>query len=395
MEKIVIIGGGIAGLTAAETIRKAQSPVQLSIITDEDYYPYSRIKLSKYINSEINFDDLYIHKENWYNEKNITVLLSKKVEKIEAANKKVVMNNGDTLDYDKLIIASGSSNFIPPISNVNLKGVFSVRNINDILSIQKYIKENKVKNVGVIGGGLLGIEAAWGLKSSGDFNVSIIETAPRLLPRQLDEEGSLIMEKLINDNGMTVYKGDGVKEILGEDLVSGIALNSGSIIDAELITVSTGVRSNLALAKDIGIPVNRGIVVDKYMKTNLEDIFSAGDCAEYNGMVYGIWPVATEQGRVAGLNVLDKAEEYKEIVPSNMLQVIGINVFSTGDISENNNTVKYDTGLYTKLFLKDNLICGAILIGDTKKGFALKKAIEEKRDFSSEISKGINLLSII
>lgn len=395
MEKVIIIGGGIAGLTAAETIRKANNSVGISIITDENYYPYSRIKLSKYINSEINFDDLYIHKQNWYNDMKISMQLSKKVQKIDPINKEVVMDDGAAQKYDKLIITSGSSNFIPPIPNVNLRGVFSVRNINDIKNIQKHIKENNVKNIGIIGGGLLGIEAAWGFKTSGDYNISIIETAPRLLPRQLDEEGSLILEGLINENGMAVYKGDGVKEILGTVNASGIALNSGTIINAELIIVSTGVRSNLGLAKDIDITLNRGIVVDKYMKTNNADILAAGDCAEYNGMVYGIWPVAAEQGKIAGLNTLGINEEYKEIVPSNMLQVIGINVFSTGDISESNSFVKYDNGLYTKLFTRDNSICGAILIGDTKKGFALKKVIEEKRDFSSEISQGINLLSII
>ena len=218
---------------------------------------------------------------------------------------------------------------------------------------------------------------------------------PRLLPRQLDEEGSLILEGLINDNGMAVYKGDGVKEILGEEHASRIVLNSGRVIDAELIIISAGVRSNLDLAKALNISVNRGILVDKHMKTSKEGIFAAGDCAEYNGMVYGIWPIATEQGKIAGLNVLGRAEEYREIVPSNLLNVIGINVFSTGDISESSDTIKYDRGLYTKLFMKDNSICGAILIGDTKKGFALKKAIEEKRDFGREISMNIDLLSII
>ena len=395
MDKVIIIGGGIAGLTAAETIRKSNSEAKISIITDEDYYPYSRIKLSKYINSDINFEDLYIHKQSWYKDMDINIITSRKVEKINSTNKEVKLDNGDTLSYDRLIIASGGYNFVPPFPNVNLKGVFSVRNIHDIKQIQDHIRENKIKNIGIIGGGLLGIEAAWGLKSTGDFRVSIIETAPRLLPRQLDEEGSLILEKLIKDKGLTVYKGDGVKEIRGEGLVSGIALNSGAIVEAELVIVSTGIRSNLSLAKDIDISINRGIVVDKYMKTNSENIFAAGDCAEYNGMVYGIWPVATEQGKIAGLNAIGVNEEYKEIVPSNMLQVMGINVFSTGDISESNRTVKYDNGLYTKLFMKDNSICGAILIGDTKKGFALKRAIEEKKDFSREISNDINLLSII
>jgi nitrite reductase (NADH) large subunit len=161
MEKVIIVGGGIAGLTAAETIRKNSKEVTISIITDEDYYPYSRIKLSKYINLDINLDDLYIHKQNWYEDMNINIMNSSKVEKIDSLSKEVRMDNGDVLNYNKLIIASGGYNFIPPFPNVNIKGVFSVRNIHDIKQIQKHIIENRVKNVGVIGGGLLGIEAAW------------------------------------------------------------------------------------------------------------------------------------------------------------------------------------------------------------------------------------------
>lgn len=395
MDKVVIIGGGVSGLTAAEAIRKNNKSVGITIITDEGFYPYSRIKLSKYINSAIDFDDLYIHKQIWYNDMNIEMVTSRRIEKINPEKREIQTDNGEVLRYDKLIIASGSSNFIPPFPNVNIKGVFSVRNIHDIERIQQHIREASVKNVAIIGGGLLGIEAAWALKSSGDFNISIIETLPRLLPRQLDEEGSLILERLINDNGIAVYKGLGVKEISGEGLVSGIVLNNGAAIAAELVIVSTGIRSNLLVAANAGISTNRGIVVDKYMKTDKEDIFAAGDCAEYNGMVYGIWPVAVEQGRIAGLNAAGVNEEYGEIVPSNMLQVMGINVFSTGDISENNTTIRYENDLYTKIFIKEGSICGAILIGDTKKGFALKKAIEQKKDFSREISSNINLLSII
>lgn len=395
MDNILIIGAGIAGLTAAETIRRKSKEVNISIVTNEDYYPYSRIKLSKYVNSEINYDDLYIHKENWYKEMNINIITSRNVEIIDSVKKEIELDNRERLSYTKLIITAGGYNFIPPFPNVGLAGVFSIRNIKDIQNIQEYIRENSVKSVAVIGGGLLGLEAAWAIKASGEYEVSIIETAPRLLPRQLDQEGSLILEKLIKDKEMRVYKGEGVKEISGSGSVSGVVLNNGETIKADLIIVSTGIRSNLSLGKEIGIFVNKGILVNEFMETNYKDIYAAGDCAEYNGMVYGIWPVATEQGKIAGLNVLGEPEAYKEIVPSNMLQVVGINVFSTGDINEDNQMVKYENGLYTKLFIKEGRLCGAILIGETKKGFAIKRAIEEKRDFSSEISKGINLLSII
>jgi nitrite reductase (NADH) large subunit len=161
------------------------------------------------------------------------------------------------------------------------------------------------------------------------------------------------------------------------------------------VIISAGIRSNLELLEQTGINTNKGIIVDKFMRTNIENVFAAGDSAEYNGMVWGIWPVSVEQGKIAGLNSIGISEEYKEIVPSNLLQIAGMNVFSTGDISDFNSGIKYNSGTYAKIFFDDDKIKGAILMGDTKKGFTLKKAIEERKQFSKEQIESENILNYL
>jgi nitrite reductase (NADH) large subunit len=397
MQKIIIIGGGIAGLTAAENARGKDPDAEILIISEEDYVPYSRMKLSKYIYAPINEKNLYIHNKKWYEDKNIELLLSTSVTKINVKQNSITLKSGKELNYTNLILANGSSSFVPPFTGANKNGVFTVRKIKDLLSIQDYIDKNSAKNLVVIGGGLLGIEAAWALRqANNEFNITIIENMPRLLPRQLDEEGSVIVADILRKNNMNLQIGSSVKEIAGQDKVEYVSLDNGDKIDADLIIVSAGVRSNLTLAKECGINTNRGILVDENMKTNLDNIYAAGDVAEFNGMVWGIWPVATEQGKIAGLNSVGENTAYKEITPSNLLQVTDIKVFSAGDITGVDcKPIKYQNSIYTKLFFKQGLLCGCILIGDTKKGLALKNAIEQKRDFSKSLENNDNILNVL
>jgi nitrite reductase (NADH) large subunit len=225
--------------------------------------------------------------------------------------------------------------------------------------------------------------------------VSILENSPRLLTRLLDEEGSTILENQITSKEIHIYKSAKIKEILGEERVEYIELEDGRKVAADIVLISAGIRSNLSLLESSVIQTNKGIVVDKYMRTNVNNIFAAGDSAEFKGMVWGIWPVSVEQGKVAGLNSIGYSEEYNEIVPSNLLQIAGMNVFSTGDISKANTGKKYNNGIYTKLFIENGIINGAILMGDTKKGFSIKKAIEEKREFQNELIESDNILNYI
>lgn len=395
MEKIIIVGSGIAGVTAAENIRKINKDVEISIITDEKFYPYSRIKLSKYIYKPLNIEELYLHKGDWYKRQNIKVILSRELNRIIPEENSIVLSNEEKITYDKLILANGSSSFVPPIRGNELNGVFTVRKAEDINKINNYINEMKVKNVTVIGGGLLGIEAAWSIRENSNININIIEASPRLLPRQLDEEGSQILENIVNENNVTLYKAYGVKEISGNSHVEKVILENGNEVISDLVIISAGVRSNIKAVLDSKINVNRGIIVDDRMKTNYDNIYAAGDVAEFNGNVWGIWPVAMEQGKVAGINSAGTEIHYNEIIPSNLLQVMGVSVFSAGTINDKGaQAVKYD-GIYSKLFFKEGFIIGGIVMGDTKKGFKIKTAIEQKRNFSKELLNNVDIMKII
>ena len=294
-----------------------------------------------------------------------------------------------------MILANGSSCIVPPITGANIEGVFTIRKAKDIFLIHDFIKANDIKNITIIGGGLLGIEAAWALKQSSNiFNISIIDNSGRLLSRQLDEEGSSILKDIMVKNGINLYTG--VKEIYGNKSVNYIELVDGGKLPSEMVIISAGIKSNTGIAKESGININKGIIVDSKMKTNLDNIYAAGDCAEFNNFIWGIWPVAMEQGKIAGLCSCGFETEYTEIVPSNLLQVMDVNVFSAGDISgKDSEQLKYEDNIYTKLFHKNGILCGAILIGDTKKGFALKKAIEKQTNFSEKIANGNNIMGLL
>ena len=402
MEKIVIIGAGIAGVTAAENIRKNNKDIEIVIISNENYLPYSRIKLSKYISCDINYDDLLIHKNQWYKDLNIKIILSSEVTKVLPGEKAVILCSGDRIEYTKLIFASGSRPFMPPFKGLNKTGIFSVRKLEDIINITKYIEDHEAKNIVIIGGGVLGIEAAWSIKEkNSNLIVGIIENASRMLSRQVDEEGSEVIKKMFDDNNINLYLGETVQDICNgcddtNDEVSYISLGNGNRVAADVVIISAGIRSNINIAKECNINVNSGIIVDKNMETNLKDIYAAGDVAEYEGHIWGLWAVATEQGRIAGLNAIGISTEYVETAPVSLLKVMGVSIFSAGEVNNKDIfSIKYENGIYTKAFLKDGKLKGVVLIGDTKKGFSLKKAIDGERDFSKELDQGVNLLHIL
>ena len=396
MDKIVIIGCGAAGITAAENIRKNNRDSKIIMISDEPYLPYYRLKIGKYLCSEFSVQSVYIHKEQWYAENNIDILLGKTAVKIDTAKNMVYLEDGSSHEYNSLILANGSRCFIPPIAGAEKQGVFTIRTIDDILSIQDYENKTQSRNITVIGGGLLGIEAAYAYKENeGSYNVNIIETAERLLPRQLDQEGSAYLEEHLKNKGINIYKSAKISCIAGGESSDHIELNDGTKILSDIVIISAGVRPNLAIAQASGIAVDRGIIVDKNMKTNIANVYAAGDCAQFGNMIWGIWPVSVEQGKIAGLNAAGVDQEYNEITPSNLLQIAGMNVFSAGDITNPSIGKKYENGIYSKLFIDDGVIKGVILMGDTKKGFAVKKAIEEKRILSKEIVESKNIFDSI
>jgi len=312
----VIIGNGIAALSAAESIRKNDKESKITMITREPYNTYFRMKLSHLLGHEYELEKLYVRPESWYKSNNIDTMLKCSVVSLDTDKKIIHLDSSDKITYDKLIIATGSYSFIPPVKGRDKNGVYAIRSLDDVNNLNKYIKDKK-RGI-VVGGGLLGLEAAWSLKQAG-YDINVIEFFPRLLPKQSDEEGSKIIENIVENSGIKLMLGTEVEEITG-DAVDGVILKDGRKVHADFVIFSAGIRPNVDVVKDSDIKINKGILVDEFMRTNADDVFAAGDVAEYKGKIYGLWTVAMAQGRNAGLNAVGMKTPYKEVPPSSTLE---------------------------------------------------------------------------
>lgn len=360
--KYVIIGNGIAGLSAAKEIRNIDKEGNIIIVTSEEYLTYYRVKLSHYISKSFDDDELLVNKKSWYDENNVEVILGKIVEKIDTEKKQVKLDDGKIVEYDKLLLANGSRPFVPPIGGKFKDGVFALRTLKDLRHIKKYFE--LCEDVTVIGGGLLGLEAAWAIKELGK-KVNVVEFFPYLLPRQLDKELADIVSQKLNDNGLNLYFDAAAEDILGETKAEGLKLKDGRKIETDAILVSAGIRPNIDLVRDTPIEFDKGVKVDKYLRTNIEDVYAAGDIAEVNGMVLGLWTAANDQGKIAGANMAGNNKEYKMAQPFTTLSIGDISLFSVGNIKDFTDTLRYDDGDNSyRLYLTDNKLTGSILLGD-------------------------------
>lgn len=382
---IVIVGNGIAGVTAARIMKETNPETQVSIYTDENSHYYPRPRLYEVLSGKAKPQDITVFSEEWYRNKGITVQLNKKAVNIDIKQKMLILDDQSKVSYDKLLLANGGHCFVPPIKGAEKKGVFTLRTIRDALTIKEFA--TKTKKAVVIGGGLLGLELASSLSKLGQ-QVTVVELFPRLLPRQLDADGAAILKKRIESNGISVVLGAKTFEILGNK-VCGIQLDSGETILGDIALFSAGIRSNLELASEAGIKVNRGVVVDGHLRTSDEDVYAVGDVAEFEGTVYGIIPAAMEQAKIAAANMLgNKQNVYTGTVPSNTLKVVGIDLTSVGVV--NPEDPKYEEikksdpkkGIYKKLVLDKGKIVGAILLGDKKGVTSIKKMIAQKTDIT-------------
>ncbi len=389
-ENIIIIGASGAGMYAAIEIRKRNKVSDLTVISKEDVKGYFRPQLSKLLgNDDVTIESMVIKDDKWFKENNVNLLLDKLVEKIDTANKKVILNDGKELGYTKLIIASGAEVFVPPFPGKEKQGVFTLRYAKDGKEIKEYAKSKKTG--AVIGGGVLGLEAANELKKLG-LDVTVIEVADRILPRQLDKDASEVLEEALRSFGVNFKKGVGTKEIIGGTQVKGILLDNGEVVEAELVIVSTGVKANSKIAEGSGIEIKRAIVVNEKMETTAKDVFACGDCAEFNGINYALWSEATEQGKTAGINAVGGNSVYENIIPSTTLNAFGISVFSIGDVGSNPEkeykTYKsIDRKNYKKLYFVNEILSGGILIGDTSQTVDLIEGIEKSKNMDEMIEK--------
>jgi len=364
-ERFVIIGGGIAALSAAQALRKRNRTAKIIMLSEEGSRPYYRPALSDLLSEDLPENRLYVFDQGWYEENQVALRTNSRVVKIDTAGKKLGMESGDSIEYDKLIIATGARSNIPPFKGTDKEGVYSMRSLDDALKLKAAMKT--AKKAVVIGGGVLGLEAVWEMISSG-MTVAVVEFNQRLMPRQLDEAASLRLQELMVDKGVQLCLGVATDEILGDGQVTGVKLNDGTVLDADLVLLSTGVRPNVELAQEAGIEVAQGIVVDDNMRTSVSNVYAAGDVAQFGERPVGLWPVSMEMGRTAGAAAAGDWVEYKQPLISTMLVAFDREIFSIGEVNlppEECRIVEVIDPLekyYKKSYIKDGVLVGEIII---------------------------------
>lgn len=388
-EHFVILGGGTAAYNAARSIRFRNDTCKITMISNEAFLPYNRPMLTKAMMANFTDNQMAIEKQEWYKNNKIKLLLNTTVVAIHPDKKEIVLND-ETINYDKCIYALGATCFVPPIQGHDLQGVVAIRSISDVKHINQILPS--IENVVVIGGGVLGLEAAWELAKA-KRKVTVLEMMPQIMPRQLDEGASEIIENSLSKNGIELHTNVKIVEIKGEVKAQSVVLEDGREFRADLVIVSAGVRANIELAKQAGVEVDRAILVNEKMETNIEDLYACGDCAEYNGINYSLWSEATEMGKIAGANAAGDNLIYTNV--NGALTFFGLNtsLYACGDNGKNPNTL-YKTvemkdnqkGTYEKLYFANNNLCGIILIGDLKKMKELTLALEEQRSFAKVLS---------
>lgn len=362
--KLVMIGNGIAAVSAADSFRKYDDTSEITMLSEEEYPAYHRIKLSHYLGRPA-FDDeeLWVKSEAWYTEKKIGLKLGSVVKAVDFQGKRVLMTDGQSHSYDRLLLANGASPFVPPVKGAEKAGVFVLRTLNDLKRIRAWMDDKS--SIVVIGGGLLGLEAAHGLLESGK-KVTVVEFFDYLLPRQLDRELSDTVRLQLEAEGLQFSLGAGCEEILGESAVSGLRLVTGEVISADAVLFSAGVRPNVALFKDTELQIEKGVVVDARMETSVSGVYAAGDIAQCHGMVYGLWTASNEQGKVAGANLAGQEMTYSAPQLSASLAIGKVKLFSMGDVAAADAVVTYRQGdAFHRIFIKDRVAVGAVLTGDT------------------------------
>ncbi|WP_311516136.1 FAD-dependent oxidoreductase [uncultured Anaerococcus sp.] len=366
MYDYLIIGNGIAGLSATEEIRKKDENATILIVSEEKPSTYWRTRLSDLISKDFTDDEIFVKKHPWYNERKIEERLATKVEKIDPEKRIAYLTNGEEIAFAKALLATGATAFVPPIKNVDAQGVFAIRTVDDLRKFKNYVTDKK--EVVIIGGGILGLEAAFSAQKLG-LSITVIESFDYLLARQLDRELSEKLESKLNEMGIKTFTGKNTEEILTKDgVVCGIKLADGTTISADAIMVQAGIRSNIKIAQDSGLATDRGIMVDDHLETAHKGIFAAGDCAQIGKFTIGLWTSSQEMGKIAGHNMTGDNESYIQPKPFSTLMLGDIKLFSAGmNSGEGVEEEKKEVGanIY-KLFKKDNSYVGGILWGDIK-----------------------------
>jgi nitrite reductase (NADH) large subunit len=368
-EPLVIIGNGMAAARLAQEIaRRALGRYAVAIIGDEPRLAYNRVLLSSVLAGEIASQEIELQPAAWWRDKGVTLSYGRAATSVDLRSRRVVLADGRLVPFSRLVFATGSQPLRLNIPGAELTGVHTFRDSRDADVLLGLAAAQK--RLVVVGGGLLGLEAAYGLAKAG-APVSLIHLMDRLMERQLDAPAAALLKRLVEAKGVDIRLNASTAAIFGDGKVEGIALADGTHVAADAVIFAAGIRPNASLAQAAGVAVNRGVVVDDGLATNIEGVYALGECAEHRGVCYGLVEPAYEQAKVLAETLAGGRPTYSGSVPSTNLKVSGVNVFSAGDFLGAEGTdqiVLSDArqGTYKKLVIADGTLVGAILIGDTQ-----------------------------
>ena len=375
-KRLVVVGNGMAGMACVDAILKKNPGFEITVLSEEPHYNYNRILLSSVLAGEKNLDDIYINTRDWYEANHIDLKLGTKATGVSADKKIVTTAAGDKIPYDLLLLATGSTPFIPPMSGTDKKGVFVFRNIADCEGILAQCRDGA--RAVVIGGGLLGLEAAKGISGRG-VKTTVVHIADSLMDMQLDAKGGVYLRRGIENLGIDVLLSTHTAQINGREAVDSVQFKDGTVYEAEFVVIACGIRPNVELAKKAGLTVKRGIVVNDFMETSDPSIFAVGECVEHREKVYGLVAPLWEQGKVLAETITgNKGKIYEGSVLATKLKVAGVDVFSVGEYrgdqqGDRSIVLEDETArIYKKLVIRQNKLVGAVLVGDSKEANKLQ-----------------------
>lgn len=391
--RLVMIGNGMAGARCIEEIlRRDRDRYEITMIGDEPYPNYNRIMLSPVLQGKTSFEEITINDWDWYRSNNIHLLSQERAVEINRASKEVRTDRGTVVPYDELIIATGSSAFILPVPGHDLEGVVGFRTIEDTKVMLETAKQ--YKKAVVIGGGLLGLEAARGLMNQG-MEVHVVHLLPHLMEMQLDAAAAKLLQQDLEAQGMKFLMEKKTTEIYGDGRVQGLRFEDGTNVECDLVVMAVGIRPNAALARDAGLAVGRAIQVNDLMQTTDPSIYAVGECAEHRGIAYGLVAPLYEQGIVLADHLTGRPTEgYAGSVLSTQLKVAGCDLFSGGEIHADADTkaiVVQDevAGSYKKILVRENRIVGVVLYGDVSDGTRLFSLLKKGSDIQEYTSASV------
>jgi nitrite reductase (NADH) large subunit len=383
-QRLLLVGNGMAGMrTIDEILARDRERFDIEVIGAEPHPNYNRILLSSVLAGEKEIDDIVLHSRDWYARNRIKLSLGDAAVRLDAGAKTVMTAAGRSTGYDALVVATGSRPVVPPVTGLELAGVCAFRNIAD-LELMREASRRGGRAI-VVGGGLLGLEAAFGLMKRG-MTVTVLHLMQSLMERQLDEAAGLLLQRDLEKSGITVLTKAQTEAIVGDTHVEAVQLGDGRALAADLVVFAVGVRPNIDLARAAGLDVNRGIIVDDFMATSEPDIFAVGECIEHHGQTFGLVGPLWEQARIcAAVLCGNTAEPYVAPAPHTSLKVADIDVFSAGvleardDGDEEITLSDVGSGQYKKLVLRDGRLVGTILYGEIADGPWFVELIESKR----------------